>query len=78
MEKTALEWFYQRILAKDIEAVFKQAKEMEKQQRIELLTKYHDRMFYIPFKEGEAEAIYNFLNTIEKWYKCSGSKYPTT
>ena len=33
MEKqTAVEWFYQRILAKDIESVFEQAKEMEKQQ----------------------------------------------
>jgi hypothetical protein len=45
---------------------FTKAKELEKQQRIDLLTKYHDRMFYIPFKEGEAESIYNFLNTVEK------------
>jgi hypothetical protein len=29
---TAVEWFYQRILAKDIKEVFEQAKEMEKQQ----------------------------------------------
>jgi len=29
---TAVEWFYQRILAKDIKAVFEQAIEMEKQQ----------------------------------------------
>jgi len=33
--KTAVEWFYQRILAKDIESVFEQAKEMEKEQVIE-------------------------------------------
>jgi hypothetical protein len=32
MKQTAVEWFYQRILAKDIKEVFKQAKEMEKQQ----------------------------------------------
>ena len=32
---TALEWFYQRILAKDIKEVFEQAKEMEKQQIID-------------------------------------------
>ena len=32
---TAVEWFYQRILAKDIKEVFEQAKEMEKQQIIE-------------------------------------------
>jgi glutamyl-tRNA reductase len=31
-QQTAVEWFYQRILANDIEAVYQQAKEMEKQQ----------------------------------------------
>ena len=31
-KKTAVEWFYQRILSKDIKAVFEQAKEMEKEQ----------------------------------------------
>jgi hypothetical protein len=35
MKQTAVEWFYQRILAKDIESVFEQAKEMEKQQIID-------------------------------------------
>jgi hypothetical protein len=34
--KTAVEWFYQRILAKDIKAVFEQAKEMEKEQMEEI------------------------------------------
>jgi hypothetical protein len=33
--KTAVEWFYQRMFAKDITAVFEQAKEMEKQQIFE-------------------------------------------
>jgi hypothetical protein len=46
--------------------IINQAKEMEKKQKIDLLTKYHDNLFYIPLKEGEAEAIYNQLNTIEK------------
>jgi hypothetical protein len=32
--KTAVEWFYQRILAEDIKTVFEQAKEMEKEQII--------------------------------------------
>jgi hypothetical protein len=31
-KQTAVEWFYQRILAKDIESVFEQSKEMEKEQ----------------------------------------------
>ena len=29
---TAVEWFYQKILSKDIKEVFEQAKEMEKEQ----------------------------------------------
>ncbi len=32
MKQTAVEWFYQRILAKDIQSVFEQAKAMEKEQ----------------------------------------------
>jgi hypothetical protein len=32
MKQTAVEWFYQRILAKDIKEVFEQAKIMEKEQ----------------------------------------------
>ena len=34
-KQTAIEWFYQRILAKDIKSVFEQAKAMEKEQIIE-------------------------------------------
>ena len=34
---TAVEWFYQRILAKDIKEVFEQALEMEKEQMINAL-----------------------------------------
>lgn len=35
MKQTAVEWFYQRILAKDIKQVFEQAKAMEKEQIID-------------------------------------------
>jgi hypothetical protein len=37
MEKkqSSIEWFYQRILAKDIKEVFEQAKQMEKEQILE-------------------------------------------
>ena len=31
-QQTAVEWFYQRILAENIKEVFEQAKEMEKEQ----------------------------------------------
>jgi len=34
-KQTAVEWFYQRILAKDIKEVFKQAKQMEKEQIVD-------------------------------------------
>jgi hypothetical protein len=34
-QQTAVEWFYQRILAEDIKEVFEQAKEMEKEQIVE-------------------------------------------
>jgi hypothetical protein len=34
-QQTAMEWLYQRILANDIESVYQQAKEMEKQQIME-------------------------------------------
>ena len=36
-KQTAVEWFYQRILAKDIKSVYYQAKEMEKENMIELI-----------------------------------------
>jgi hypothetical protein len=34
-KQTAVEWFYQRILAKDIKEVFEQAKQMERNQIVE-------------------------------------------
>ena len=34
-QQTAVEWFYQRILAKDIKEVYAQAKQMEKEQIME-------------------------------------------
>jgi hypothetical protein len=37
-KQTAIEWFYQRILAKDIKSVFEQALAMEKEQ----ITKAYD------------------------------------
>jgi hypothetical protein len=53
MKQTAVVWFYQRILAKDIKEVFEQAKEMEKEQII-------DAFNYGQFDLGmEAEQYYN-------------------
>jgi len=87
---TPVEWFFRELENvngyssfytnnyQHVDALYNEAKYMEIGQNLDLLTKYHDNLFYIPFKEGEAEAIYNHLNTVEKWYKCTGSKYPTT
>ena len=45
MEKTAIDWFYQRILSKDIESVFEQAKEMERIQIIDASASAYEDMF---------------------------------
>ena len=63
--KTAVEWLIEELKgvyeSDYLNKLVQQAKEMEKEQSIELLTKYHDGLFYVPFKDGEAEAIYNHL-----------------
>jgi hypothetical protein len=66
MNKTAVEWLEQSlILSENAPAIdqwaFDKAKKKEKEQMIELLTKYHNRLFFIPMKEGEAERIYTHL-----------------
>lgn len=45
-KQTAVDWFYQRILAKDIKQVFEQAKQMEKEQMKDAFT---DPNYYTPF-----------------------------
>jgi len=53
-EQTAVEWFYQRILAKDIKAVFDQAKEMEKEQIIKAYeTAMETDIYNEPLKIGK-------------------------
>ena len=64
---TAVEWFYQRILAKDIKEVFEKAKEMEKQQIIESYCQgcYDITQDEYIFPRETAEEYYNetFKNT---------------
>ena len=55
--KTAVEWFYQRILANDIKEVFEQAKEIEKQQIIKAV--YDSMGTNIDPNLGRAEQYYN-------------------
>ena len=54
---TAVEWFYQRILAKDIELVFEQAKEIEKQQIMKAV--YDSMGTNLDPNIGRAEQYYN-------------------
>jgi hypothetical protein len=56
--QTAVEWFYQRILAKDIKSIFKEAKEMEKQQ-----------LCYFYVKGAEAEINNPYVTNIEFYNK---------
>ena len=51
-QQTAVEWFYQRILAEDIKSVFEQAKAMEKEQIIKAAC-YEPFLGDFPRKEGE-------------------------
>ena len=46
-KQTAVEWFYQRILAKDIKEVFEQAKQIEKEQMKEayLIADHYPRAY---------------------------------
>ena len=57
MKQTAVEWFYQRMFAKDITAVFEQAKEMEKQQIIEA------------YASGYIDGVAQNKITAEQYYK---------
>jgi hypothetical protein len=64
MKQTAVEWFYQRILAKDIKEVFEQAKEMGKQEIINAWDDGYDkgtrdRLEKISNPVGNAEQYYN-------------------
>jgi hypothetical protein len=64
MEKkqSSIEWFYQRILAKDIKEVFEQAKQMEKEQIIDAYymgDRYSCCGCYDSSTEEEAADYYN-------------------
>jgi len=55
-KQTAVEWFYQRILAKDIKEVFEQAKQMEKEQ----ITEAYNESFRLRHKPySTADKYYN-------------------
>ena len=57
-QQTAVEWFYQRILAKDINEVFEHAKEMEKQQIIDAYLNACARVTPYGYYNDSAEQYY--------------------
>lgn len=62
MKQTAVEWLEVKLdnigLNADIIGDYiQQAKEMEEQNTIEILETYHNGMFNIPLKDGEAKRI---------------------
>lgn len=66
MKQTAVEWLYkilhkQNYIYEDMSEHLEQAKEMEEQNTIEILERYHNSLFNIPLKEGEAKEILKHL-----------------
>ena len=49
-----------------IEAKIESLIEKEKEQSISILTKYHNSLYSLPLKDGEAEAIYNHIVNTNK------------
>ncbi len=49
-----------------IEAKIESLIEKEKEQSISILIKYHNSLFSLPLKDGEAEAIYNHIVNTNK------------
>jgi len=56
-QQTAVEWFYQRILAGNIKEVFEQAKEMEKEQ------------IKIAYNDGAEDMVTGEYKAMEVYYK---------
>jgi hypothetical protein len=73
MKQTAVEWMVNQLYTKIemrgdgnlFDEILKQAKEMEKQQQdefaIQVLEFYHNGLFFIPLKDGEAKQILNYI-----------------
>lgn len=59
-KKSSIEWFYQRILAKDIESVFEQAKAMHKEEMIDAYREGRsDQQSEETFYHRNSEQYYN-------------------
>ena len=57
MKQTAVDFLANALDINTKSLIFEQAKEMEEQNTIEILETYHNGMFNIPLKDGEAKRI---------------------
>lgn len=63
-KQTSVEWLVKQlplIQQEGLRDVIEEAKAQERWQSIRILTKYHNSLFLLPLKDGEAESIYNHI-----------------
>ena len=66
MKQTAVEWLSDHLVNEmnfDYWKAVEQAKEMEKEQMINIIKTYHNNLFYLPLRDGEAERILELILT---------------
>jgi len=65
---TAVEFFYKHLNSEQLTAnekmnVYGSALIMEKEDMINIIESYHNNLFYVPLKDGEAERILELILT---------------
>jgi hypothetical protein len=66
---TAVEWFYQRILAKNIKEVFEEAKAMEKEQMISAMIYTFNQQNTLPYGMEYLSSLDEMINHCENYLK---------
>jgi len=69
MAQTAVEWFYQRILAKNIKEVFEEAKAMEKEQMISAMMRTFNKENTLPYGMEYLSSLDEMINHCENYLK---------
>ena len=66
MKQTAVEWLSEDLCNEmnfDYWKSFEKAKGIEKEQMINIIKTYHNNLFYLPLRDGEAERILELILT---------------
>jgi hypothetical protein len=65
MKPSAVEWLYDELeISGGYEStieILRQAKEIERQNMLDIITIYHNNLFYIPLKDGENKQILEMI-----------------